>query len=107
MIDLILKDIKDEYVRENFVRIKSFVQDQAILRGEWVFFEIEFSQAQDNFEYPHNLGFQPKDIILLSIRSPDDASVIFHYDDFDRTNFNLTVSAACTIRFLAGTYMET
>lgn len=104
MIDLILKDIQDPYTRENFSRIKRFSQEQAILRGQWVFFEIEFTQAQDDFEFPHGLTFIPKDVLVTSIT--DQEAVIFNYSSFDRTNLNLTVSGACTVRFFAGTYME-
>ncbi len=104
-LDLILKDIDDKYVRENFFRIKKSIDKQSILRGEWVFFEIEFDQAVDDFDFPHNLSFLPKDILLTSITNQ--ASVIFNYDAFTKTNLNLTVNDPCVIRFFAGSYMET
>lgn len=99
-LDLILKDIKDDYSRENFFRIKKFFDRQPILKGEWVFFEIEMTQAADDFDFPHNLPFRPKDVLLTAITSG--ASVIFNYEAFTNTNLNFTVSGACTIRFFAG-----
>lgn len=103
--DLIFKDIPDDYVRENFIRIKRFLVAQPILRGEWKFFEIDFSQGADNLKFPHGFSFMPKDIIQTSIIGS--GLVTWNYDLFDATNLDITVSEACTVRAFVGAYGET
>ncbi len=105
MIEFILKDIADVYIRENFKRLGVWVKSLKLLKANWVFYEITFDVAVTNQRYPHRLGYLPKDIILTNVS--DSASVIFNYDLFDKEFFDLTTSGACTVRFFAGTFAET
>ncbi len=104
MKDLILKDIKDEYVRENFSRIKTEIDGQVILRGKWAFFEITTTQAEAELEIPHGLGFLPKDIIQTGLTSG--VTWIWNYSEFTKSHLNITCSAAGTVRAFIGTYRE-
>lgn len=101
-IELILKDVEDEYVRENFSRIASALQNEVLGRAGWKFFSISLPAGLTRFK--HNLGYTPKDIILTSVTNSE--SVIFKYDEFDQTHLELDASGACVVRFFAGTYGE-
>lgn len=101
-LELILKDIDDEYVRENFSRVAHFLQDEALGKVGWKFFSVSLPAGLTRFK--HSLGYVPKDIIVTAISK--DAAVIFHYDDFDKTHLQLEASSACVVRFFAGTYEE-
>lgn len=103
-IELILKDIEDEYVRENFFRIAEYSKKDNIRKPLWTFFEITFSDGGTNIRYPHRLGFLPKDIIVTRVTNGE--NVVFEFDSFTTTHFVLSPSGACTVRFFAGTYKE-
>lgn len=104
MIELILKDINDQYVRENFTRLIDYFKKDSIRIPAWKFFEITFVEGGTNVRYPHRLGYLPKDIIMTACS--DSENVVFNYDLFSDTHFDLSPSGACTVRFFAGTYRE-
>lgn len=101
-----ISNIPDIIIRRNFEALRDFFSSQTPLLG-FKFFTIVFTSAQDEGKYPHNLGFQPKDIIVTSQTGLGD--VIFNYDLFDSNNLNITVtgivteSGPTTVRFFAGT----
>ena len=101
-LDLINKEIQDQYTRENFFRIKRELENQQILDGFWNFFEVEFLQAGTDLPIKHNLSFTPKDIIILAVEG--DHNMYFRYEKFDSTNVYITVAGPCRVRFLAGAY---
>lgn len=99
-IDLILKDIEDIYVRENFNRLKKFLNDSVFFEGDFDFYEVDIPSASVLFPIPHGLKFIPADIIFLSITG--DHNAFFNYENFDRTNIYVTAPGPCIIRFIAG-----
>lgn len=101
-LELILKDVDDEYVRENFSRIARSLQDEVLGRANWKFFSISLPAGLTRFK--HSLGYTPKDILLTSVTNSE--TVVFKYDNFDQTHIELEASGACTVRFFAGTYGE-
>lgn len=103
-IDLILKDIQDPYVRENFARISRYLESQTILEGNWRFYLIEVKSSFNNFEFKHNLTFVPKDIIVLSIDG--NKNVDFRFDLFTKTSIILSTQGPAVIRILAGSYPD-
>jgi hypothetical protein len=103
-IDLILKDIEDQYVRENFSRLVRYIEAQAILAGNWKFYRIEVDSAVSEQKFKHNLTFVPKDIILLSIDG--NKNVDFRFDLFTKENIVYSTQGPAVIRFLAGSYPE-
>lgn len=105
MIEFILKDIKDEYIRENFTRLSAWMRSFNLINPNWKFFEITFTGGLTNHRYPHRLGYMPKDIIVTSVSNG--GSVVFNYDLFNKDYLDLSVSGACTVRFFAGTYRGT
>ena len=103
-LELILKDIEDEYVRENFFRLSEYVKRDSIRKPLWKFFEITFEAGGTDIEYPHNLGYIPKDVLVTSCSNNE--NVVFNYDEFTRTHLVMSPSGACTVRFFAGRYEE-
>lgn len=105
MIKLLVKEVEDAIIRENFRRIQAeLTETQVLLKGNWKFFEITFDSAVTDFDYPHRLGFVPKDVLQTYI-TPGEA-ILWNRDGFDRTNINVTTTGACTVRAFIGTYQE-
>jgi len=104
MREIELNDIEDLTVRNNFEVIQDGFREQPILKGKWKFFEISFDGVVTNEKYPHNLGFQPKDILQTSTTGVGD--ITFNYSSFDKENLDITTSGACTVRAFIGTYEE-
>lgn len=92
--------IEDKTVQDCLLGIREFVLEQSVLLGEFEFYEITFTAAVTNFKYPHGKKFTPKDVIQTSKTGV--GSVTFNYTLFDGTNFDITTSGACVVRFLAG-----
>lgn len=102
--DLILKDIQDRWIRENFFRIDKFFRQFPFFKGNWVFFEFSFESAVTAKRLPHGLRFRPKDVIQTSLVGP--GALTWLYADFDSENLVVTTSGACTVRAFVGAYEE-
>lgn len=99
-IELILKDITDPYVRENFFRISRFLGNQAIFDGDFEFFEIEINQANTTTSIQHGLKFIPEDVIILSVVG--NYNFYFEYANFTTTELKIFTEGPCKLRFFAG-----
>ena len=105
-MNLFIREIKEDFSRENFLRIERESKDNVVRKGNFKFFELVLNSAVTELPLKHGLNFQPLDVILLSVRSPDTATVTWHYDSFTRENIVVSTSAACTIRAYIGRYRE-
>ena len=105
ILRLLIKEMNDRYVRQNFQRIQDYTDKSNILRGNLEFVEIEFTQAETNYKYKHNLDFTPNLAFLAWVS--DGAAVTLNYDEFDSDNIDITVDQACTIRLFIGSYKKT
>lgn len=103
-LELILKEVEDPYVKENFDRIARYIADQTILAGQWKFYRIELSQSASLFKFKHNLKFVPKDIIVLS--ADGDKNIDFRFDLFDREYIYFSVHGPVVLRLLIGSYKD-
>ena len=99
-LDIILKDISDLYVRENFFRIQKYFAPIPFLQGNFTFFEIEIPKASSNFSVRHGLKFIPEDVFTLSVVG--NHNFYFLYDKFDRESLYIHAEGPCVIRFLLG-----
>lgn len=100
MVDLILKDIDDPYVRENFFRLTNFLNNQVIFDGDFKIFDVTIPAQSEKYKIKHGLSFIPLDIISLS--SSGDLNYFFRYQEFDRDNIYVSAHGPVRIRFLAG-----
>lgn len=96
-----LNEMKDNFIRENFKRLSDYFRTDPVPGAQFRFFSITAtgSSAQT---FNHNLGYIPKDLILLAISSGQ--TVVFAYDSFTTKAITFTPSGSCTIRLLLGTY---
>lgn len=102
--DLILKDIADTYVRENFFRLQKFFLSFPLFRGQFQHFDLTFTGAQTKGKVLHGLGFKPTDVIQTRVLGP--GSLTWEYADFDDKNLVVTTTGACKVRAFIGAYRE-
>ncbi len=112
VLQLFKTEIIDPYIRDNFLRIADYLRDDAMRKGQFKFFE-RYLDAPDpataiypyTLVFSHNLNFQPKDVISLSI-IPEAATLSWKYSKFTRSTVTVVLSAACTFRGYIGRYEE-
>lgn len=96
-----IEQISDYPTQKAIQILRDWARDNTPLAG-FKLFSVTIPKAVTNFKYPHNLGFQPQDIILTSQMGA--GTIVFNYDKFDSTNLDITTTGPSVIRFLAGTY---
>lgn len=98
---LLINEMKDQYIQENFIRIQDFIKTAELLSSNFFFFSITVPGALTNYRFAHNLGFRPLDIIQTSAIG---GTVTWNYSLFDDEFLDLTTSAALTVRGFAGRF---
>lgn len=99
--DLLVDNVLDPAARQSFKWVQNYLQTMVpLLSGDFTIFEIEFKDAVTALSIPHNLPFIPTDIIQTYVTNG--ATVTWLYEQFTNTNFVITTSGACKVRFLAG-----
>ena len=99
---LFRKEVENEYIRDNFTRLMDYFTKSPVERCGFSFIEIVVTAAVTNLDYPHGLGFQPKDIIVMSVSN--NATLTLKYDNFTDSTIRITTSAATTVRTLIGRF---
>jgi len=98
MISLLIKEIADAYIRENFQRIANYLRSENPLDG-YRQITLTFAKAE-TISVAHQLSFVPQFVVPLRIE--DGATVTFHYERFDSTNVYATASKATKVKALVG-----
>lgn len=101
---LLIKEIVDIYIRENFQKLSNFLSEQKILRGQWAFINISESGVVTQKPYSHGQKFVPKDVILTS--SIGAGTLSFNYALFDEKYIYITTTGAVNARAFVGRYDE-
>lgn len=96
---ILVKEIKDLYLRKNFDNLLSYFQTQNQLL-DYKFYDVTFAAAEENKLVAHGLGFKPEDVIVTKIYG----SVKINYGLFDTENVNLSSLGPARIRFYVGKY---
>lgn len=99
---LFTQEIKDLWVQQNFTRLKNYFASYPFTKSEFTFFEIVETGAVTNKDFPHNLGFEPRDIIML--HNLNNVTHTWVYTEFNSATIRYTLGGATTIRFLLGRY---
>lgn len=95
-----IDEVKDDAAKENFQKLDAFLKDHPLTKNNWQIVEITFTTATANYSYPHQLGFQPLDVIQTSAIG---AGVVeWHNDDFTSSHVYLSTTDAVTVRALIG-----
>lgn len=99
-------EIKDIYTQKNFEIIRDELNGNPLLKGRFVFVEISVPSSGSNQKFTHNLGFKPKDVLVLSTIG---GTMTFLYNSFDSTYlyYDATVTTSpMTVRAYVGSYSE-
>lgn len=96
--------ISDPILREYIQDLQDEINNQAILKGEWKYFEYEFDKAETNLKVPHNLKFTPIDVVQTYISGS--GSITWNYSSFDGENVDITTSDACIVKAFIGRYRD-
>ena len=75
MLDLRLTEISDENARENFKRVKEFVEATPLLSPGLRLYVLTVTKAETNLKIPHGLSFKPNDVIITSITGAGSVTV--------------------------------
>lgn len=102
LLRLLISEIKDPPTQNNFVWLQDFLNEEDMLQGRFKHFDFDIKGAVTNGKFPHNLNFQPLDIIQTLKTGA--GSVTFNYDRFDSSNLDITTDGACRVRFFAGRF---
>lgn len=99
-----LQELSDIYVIQNFRRLNDFFVAVKLLNARFEFFEISIPKTVTDYNFTHNLGFQPKDILQTSIIGP--GSLTWNYEKFTKDFLSLTATGPCVVRAFVGSYKE-
>jgi hypothetical protein len=102
MLNLLVKDVEDEYAKENFVRISDYVRTTVNLEG-FQLVEVTANGA-GQFTVTHTLGYAPKDVIHLSTLGA--GTITWLYNQFTDNTLRFSATDACTGRAFVGTYKK-
>jgi hypothetical protein len=91
-------------LRDHWQVINDLLSENPFLRLFGKRYELVFAAASTNYRLTHGLGFTPTDVIMTYISPDSGVTATFNYDEFSNTEMDITVSGACTIRFIAGRY---
>lgn len=98
--DFVIAQIEDPYIRRNFEILRDYLKLESHLQG-FKFYTITFTGAATDFEFAHDLGYQPADLIETSVTNG--AVVTWDYSGFTSSILKLSVDKECVIRLFAGT----
>lgn len=98
---LLIKEINDTYVQNNFKNLREYFQKQNQLLN-FNFVEFNFPAAVTNQKIAHGLGLVPQDVIITRLTGA--GSITMNWALFDGTNIDITTTDACRIRLFVGSY---
>jgi len=108
-LKLLIDNIEAGPVRENFLNLKKFFNQEKQLKG-FTLIEETFTETGSNILRPHNLGITPKDAVITSVAG--DGTIVLNYGKFDGTNLDITVGGTVSsdnptvLRMYVGTNVE-
>jgi len=91
-------------LREDMEIIRDLIADNVFLNFRGKRFELSFSAAATNYPVKHYQAKTVQDVIFTKVTGGATASV--NWTLTDKTYVYITVSGACTVRFIAGTFEE-
>lgn len=97
--------VVDKDVREMFEIIRKFMRGNPLFQFRGMLIELPESKTSSQVTLPHNLGFRPKDALLVSLSDPG-ATVRFYPEQNTDSTYRIFVSSGASVRFLLGTFGE-
>ena len=108
MLELILNNIEDPIVRENFQKTSLYVKGESLLKSSFKHFELTFTSTVTGAIFNHNLGFFPRDLIQTFLSGG--GTVTWNYNSFNDKTISVTIGGTVsrtnptTVRFFLGRY---
>ncbi len=99
--DFLLNQLTDPKVRDAFRKLNDFLKGELPFTG-FRFFTASFKGPELHHRFPHGLSFTPADVLVTSKTGV--GVVTFNQDLTDAQDLDITVTGACDIRFIAGTF---
>lgn len=99
--DFLLSQLTDPKVRDAFRKLSTFLNGELPFTG-FRFFTKTYTGPATHDKFPHGLNFTPQDIVLTSKTGV--GVVTFNQDLTDSIDIDITVTDACVLRFIAGTF---
>jgi hypothetical protein len=105
MTDLEITTIEKtpEEAKENFDNLNEAWKNNPFTRFEGKHVEVSYDAATTNSKIAHSLGWVPNDILVTKLTA---GTVTINWANIDSTYIDITVSAACTVRMMVGSYLE-
>jgi len=101
-----LQKIPTGDLRDQVEIVDDFLSENMFAKAKFQWFEIVFDQARANYKVKHGLSRTPKDAWISYISPDSGVTATLNYDEFDGTYFDITVSAACTVRVVVGLFKD-
>lgn len=101
--NLLLREIQDVYIRQNFSNLFDYFSNQNQL-VDFKFFDLSFDKEEDNFKMDHGLGVVPQDLIVTKISGT--GTVKFNRGKFTKEQLDISVTGPAKIRFFVGSYWK-
>jgi hypothetical protein len=104
MIKLLVNEIEDEYIQDNFNKLQSYINNEVILRPMWFFVDLTFTGPTIDRLVRHDLKTIPLDV--LETYRTGAGSITWEYDKFSRDFIKVSASGPCRVRAFIGRYQE-
>ena len=100
---ILLREIQDVYIRQNFSNLFDYFSNQNQLL-DFKFFDLSFPEAEENYKLQHGLGVVPQDLIVTKISGA--GIVKFNRGKFTKDELDITVTGPSKVRFFVGSYWK-
>lgn len=108
-INLIIQDFENDYLKENFSRIQTFInQNQTPLKGSFNYFNTELKEVPENslgvytYEFSHELSFTPENFIVVKKELKGLSGIDLRADGTDKIKILVETNLGGFVSFLAG-----
>lgn len=99
MIEFLIDRLTLDRAKENFIKLRDYLNRSPITNGQFKLFEVTVNNAANPYRVYHNLGYIPTDIIITYIQS---GTVVPLYSTVTAEYVDLNVSATGKFRMLIG-----
>lgn len=94
MVSLLLEQVTDPVVRENFQKLDEFLVTEPLLAHGYKFFRLKFTAAISNVTIRHGLSFKPNALIQVFLEGA--GTVTWAYNSFTSEVIQLTIGGTVT-----------
>lgn len=107
-LKIFIKEVPAGSIQDNFRTLQNYVESVnqfMVTESQFVgfqHFDITFTAAAANFKIDHDIGEIPLDLVQTYLTGS--ATVTWNYANFSKDTIDVTVSAACRVRFYVGTH---